>query len=85
MSDQRSAILHRMVLAEHECPFGVRAKQLLDEAGFAVEEHLLTSREAVDAFQAKHGISTTPLIFIDGEQIGGSSELERYLAEMSAA
>ncbi len=81
MSDQRKAVLHRMVLPDHECPFGLRAKQLLEEAGFDIEEHLLTSREEVEAFKAEHGLSTTPLIVIDGEEIGGSNDLERHLAE----
>ena len=83
MSQQSTAVIHRMVLPTHECPYGVRAKQMLADAGFAVEEHLLTSREAVDAFHAEHGISTTPLIFIDGEKIGGARDLERYLATAS--
>ena len=34
----------------------------------------------VEAFKAKHNIATTPLIFIDGKPIGGSRDLERYLA-----
>ncbi len=85
MSDQRKAVLHRMVLPTHECPHGVRAKQMLDEGGFAVEEHLLASRKEVDAFMAEHGLSTTPLIFIDGEKIGGADELERHLAAAAPA
>ena len=84
MSDQRKAVIHRMVLPEHECPYGRRALQLLNEAGFEVEEHLLTSRAEVDAFKGEHGLSTTPLIFIDGEQIGGASDLEDYLADADA-
>lgn len=84
MSHQRQAVIHRMVLPDHECPYGKRARQLLDEAGFDVEEHLLTSREEVEAFKQEHGLSTTPLIFIDGEQIGGASELEDYLAQADA-
>ena len=85
MSDQRKAVIHRMVLPEHECPYGRRALQLLNEAGFEVEEHLLTSRAEVDAFKEEHGLSTTPLIFIDGEQIGGASDLEDYLADADAS
>lgn len=84
MSTERKAVLHRMVLPDHECPYGVRAKQMLDEAGFEVEEHILESREEVEAFKDEHGLSTTPLIIIDGEQVGGASDLERYLAESPA-
>ena len=81
MNQAREAILYRMVLPEHECPFGVRAKAMLDEAGFEVEEHILASREEVDAFKAEQGVATTPQVFIGGERIGGSSELESYLAQ----
>ena len=80
MPENRTASLHRMILPDHECPFGLRAKQMLDEAGFEVDEHLLRSRDEVDAFKLEHGIATTPLIFIGEEQIGDSDALERYLA-----
>lgn len=74
-----SATIHRMVLPEHECPYGRRALQLLQDNGFEVEEHQLTSREEVDAFKSEHGLSTTPLITIDGNTVGGCSDLEKYL------
>ena len=80
MSEQRSATLTRMVLPGHECPYGVRAKELLEQAGYEVDEHILSSRAEVEAFKQEHGIATTPLIVIDGETVGGSAELERYLA-----
>ena len=74
------ATLHRMVLPDHICPFGVRAKAMLEQAGYEVDDHILRSREEVDAFKAEQCISTTPLVFIDGERIGGSDDLERYIA-----
>jgi glutaredoxin 3 len=76
---QRKATLYRMKLATHECPYGLLARRMLYDAGYEIDEHLLTSREEVDAFQAKQGVSTTPQIFIDGERIGGSEELASYL------
>lgn len=77
----KQATLYRMVTPDHICPFGVRAKQLLQNAGYGVDDHLLESRKAVDAFKSEHGLDTTPLIVIDGKDIGGSDDLERYLAE----
>ena len=74
------AILYRMVLPDHTCPFGVRAKALLDDAGFTVDEHILRSRDAVDAFEDEHDVDTTPQVFIDGTRIGGSDDLADYLA-----
>ena len=81
MPESRFATLYRMVLPDHICPYGVRARELLDAAGFEVEEHLLTSREEVDALEERLGVATTPQVFIDDERIGGSEELERFLAE----
>ena len=69
-----------MVLPDHTCPFGVRAKELLDEAGFEVAEHIMKTRAEVDAFEKEHEVDTTPQVFIDDERIGGSDDLERYLA-----
>lgn len=78
---ERQATLYRMVLPEHECPFGRRAKEMLEQAGYSIDEHILSSREEVDAFKEKEGVDTTPQIYIDGERIGGSSELEGYLSQ----
>jgi glutaredoxin len=74
------AQITRMVLPDHECPFGRRALELLKDNNFEIEEHQLTSREETDAFKAEHGLSTTPLIVVDGETIGGCSDLERFLS-----
>jgi glutaredoxin 3 len=73
------AILYRMVLPDHVCPFGVRAKKMLEEAGYQVEDRVLASREAIDAFEEKAGVETTPQVYIDGQRIGGSDDLEVYL------
>jgi glutaredoxin len=81
MPDQPTATLHRMVLPDHVCPFGVRAKQLLEQAGYQVDDHQLTTRAEVDAFKEEHGLRTTPLIFIGDERIGGSDDLETYLSQ----
>ncbi len=82
MADTRDATLYRMVLPDHICPFGVKAKQLLQSAGFTVDDQILRTREEVDAFKAEHGVDTTPQVFIDGERIGGSDDIERYLADL---
>lgn len=80
MPETRTATLYRMVLPDHTCPFGVRAKQMLEDNGFVIEDNILATREDVDAFEEKQGVATTPQVFIDGERIGGSDDLERYLA-----
>lgn len=83
MNQKRKAVLYRMVLPDHECPFGLKAKELLDEAGFEIEEHILKTRDEVDAYLEKEGVSTTPQTFIDGERIGDSRALEQRLAALT--
>ena len=82
MAQGRTAVLYRMVLPDHTCPFGVRAKELLEQGGFEVDDRILSSRDEVDAFKAEHGVDATPQVFIDGERIGGSDDLEAYLARV---
>ena len=84
MSETPRATLVRMVLPDHICPFGVRARQLLEANGYAVDDHILRSREAVERFKREQGVDTTPQVFILGECIGGCDALERYLAENRA-
>ena len=81
---QRKVVLYRMKLPDHECPYGLRACQMLEEAGIAYEDRLLTSRDEVDQFQEEQEVDTTPQVFIDGERIGGSEELEAYLQSAEA-
>lgn len=78
--ETRRATLYRMVLPDHTCPFGLRARALLEQAGFDVDDRLLTSREQTDAFKAEHDVETTPLVFVGAERIGGADDLERWLA-----
>ncbi|MEO6154053.1 MAG: glutaredoxin domain-containing protein [Croceibacterium sp.] len=83
MSDAREAVLYRMVLPDHTCPFGVRAKSLLEGAGYQVDDRILATRESVDAFQHKEGVMTTPQCWIGDERIGGCDDVENYLATAS--
>ena len=83
--NRKRAVLYRMVLPEHECPFGVRAKMMLERAGFEIEEHILATREEVDAFMEREGVERTPQVFIDNRRIGGSEELERHLEGAATA
>lgn len=80
MSQSKNATLYRMVLPEHTCPFGLRAKQLLERNGFDIDDRILNSRQEVEAFKQEHGLDTTPLIFIGDERVGGCDDLEQRLA-----
>ena len=80
MADEKAATLYRMVLPEHTCPYGLRAKEMLEAAGYQIDEHILSSRAEVNAFETEQRVETTPQVFIGGKRIGGSDDLERYLA-----
>lgn len=76
---KKSASLYRMVMDKHVCPYGTKAKFLLEQRGFAVEDNHLTSREQTDAFKVQYGVETTPQVFIGSERIGGYDALRRHI------
>ena len=83
--NDRGAILYRMVLPDHVCPYGVHALQLLQQAGFEVDDRILATRIEVDALEEELGVDTTPQVFIGDERIGGAEALEAWLQREDAA
>lgn len=81
LSNSKSATLHRMVMAKHMCPYGLKSLDLLKREGYRVEDHHLTTRAEVDAFKSQHNVPTTPQTFIDGKRIGGYDELRRHFGK----
>jgi glutaredoxin len=77
----KRAVLYRMVMPEHTCPWGLKAKDLLKRSGYEVEDHCHRTREETDAFKAQHGVPTTPQVFIDGHRIGGYDDVRRFLGK----
>ncbi len=77
----KKAVLHRMVMPHHTCPYGLKAKDLLEQSGYEVEDHHLTTREQTDALKAQHGVATTPQVFIGGRRVGGYDDLRRFLGK----
>ena len=75
---EKRATLYRMVMPTHTCPYGAKAKDLLQRRGYTVDDHWLRTREETDAFKAEHGVKTTPQTFIDGERVGGYDDLRRF-------
>ena len=78
MSDAapKTAVLYRMVMPDHLCPYGLKSKDLLQRHGYSVEDHPLTTRSETDAFLQEHGVETTPQTFIEGKRIGGYDDLK---------
>lgn len=72
-----------MVMGKHVCPYGIKARHLLQSKGFKVEDHPLTSRQETDAFKARHNVETTPQVIINGSRIGGYDALRRHFGMAS--
>lgn len=77
----KKAVLYRMVMDKHICPYGLKARHLLKTEGYAVEDHWLRTREETDAFKAEHGVKTTPQVFIDDTRIGGYDDTRRFFGK----
>jgi glutaredoxin len=74
----KAATLYRMVMPHHTCPYGLKAKHLLERKGYSVDDRWLTTREETDRFKADHRVKTTPQAFVGGERIGGYDDLRRF-------
>lgn len=68
------------IITKPGCPFCIKAKQLLQQQGLSYEEVVLGADATSVSLKALSGRSTVPQIFVDGQHIGGSEELEAYLA-----
>ena len=77
----QEADLYRIVMKDHVCPYGLKAKDMLERKGYKVKDHWLESRDETDAFKRKHDVKTTPQIFIDNKRIGGYDELREYFGK----
>lgn len=80
-ASQKTAVLHRMVMPDHVCPYGRKSLWLLRRKGYAVQDHHLKTREETDTFKALHDVKTTPQTFIDGVRIGGYDDLRRFFGQ----
>lgn len=73
------------LFARDGCPFCAKARGLLRDAGIPFEE-LTLNRDYTDrSLRAVAGATHYPQVFVNGEHIGGSDELERWLTHRKAA
>ncbi|MCW4113750.1 glutaredoxin [Aurantimonas sp. MSK8Z-1] len=77
----KTAVLYRMVMEKHTCPYGLKSLDLLKRQGYAVEDHWLTTRAETDAFKAEHDVRTTPQTFIGGQRVGGYDDLRQHFGK----
>lgn len=69
------------VFTREGCEYCVKAKALLNDAGLEYEELVLNRDYSEASLRAVSGMSTVPQVFIDGDRIGGSEDLEKYLSK----
>ncbi|MDO9405389.1 MAG: glutathione peroxidase [Polaromonas sp.] len=62
------------------CPFCAKAKDMLREAGYRYEEIRMNQQVTSRTLQAVAGAGTAPQVFAGGQRIGGSEDLEAWLA-----
>ncbi|MBD3754844.1 MAG: glutathione peroxidase [Gammaproteobacteria bacterium] len=64
------------------CPFCAKAKAMLEDKGIKYEEIMISNHGVTSrTLRAVANASTVPQIFIEGEYIGGSDDLEAYFAK----
>ncbi len=68
------------VFSKEGCPFCKKAKDLLNTKGLKFEEIQLAEHEASKIARGLSGKGSVPQIFIEGELVGGSEELEKFLS-----
>jgi glutaredoxin-like protein len=71
------------VFSRDGCPYCVRAKGILHDADIQFDELVLNRDFNESTIRAVSGGTTVPQVFINGERIGGSDELQAWLADSS--
>ncbi|MFV2032067.1 MAG: glutathione peroxidase [Gammaproteobacteria bacterium] len=73
------------VFTRDGCEYCARAKGLLHDAGVDFEELVLNRDYSEATIRAVSAKATVPQVFINGERIGDSEDLARYLGRLKAA
>ena len=73
------------VMTRKGCPYCARAKGMLTDAGIAFEELVLNRDYSERSLRAIAGATTVPQVFVNGERIGGSEDVEAWLSARAKA
>lgn len=74
-----SAPANVTVFTRPGCPFCARAKGMLRDAGMSFDELVLNRDYRNQTLRAVAGADMVPQVFIDGQRVGGSDDLEAWL------
>ena len=75
----QSAVIFRMVMPDHLCPFGLKSIDALKHAGYDIIDRHITTQDENTLVKETLGVKTTPQTFIDGKRIGGNDDLQVFL------
>ncbi len=67
------------VMSRKGCPYCAKAKKMLTDAGYDYEELVMGTDYTDRSLRAMVGSTMVPQIFINGDHIGGSTHLEKWL------
>ncbi|SDS78012.1 Glutaredoxin [Halopseudomonas litoralis] len=69
------------VYQKEGCPFAAKATELLDRQRVPYRLHVFADATEEQLFKDEHDVDTTPQVFIDGQRIGGYTELAAHFGE----
>ena len=75
----QSAVIFRMVMPDHLCPFGLKSIDALKHAGYDIIDRHITTQDENTLVKETLGVKTTPQTFIDGKRVGGNDDLQVFL------
>lgn len=82
INPQASAPRVATIFTKTDCPFCAKAKVMLEANGIAYEEITISNHgPSSKTLRAVAKAGTVPQVFIEGELIGGSEDLEAFLAK----
>lgn len=67
------------IFSRPDCPYCAKAKAMLRDAGMEYEELVLNRDYTSRSLYAMAGVDSVPQVFIDGDLVGGSADLEEWL------
>lgn len=70
-----------IIYRKADCPWGNRALKLLKEHGVSFEDHVFDSKVEEENFKNEQHVKTTPQIFLNGERLGGYTDLAKRFGD----
>ena len=70
-----------IIYRKENCPYSAKAIKLLEKKNIGYEDHVFSSKKEENSFKDKYNIDTTPQIFLEGERVGGYTELAQRFGE----